>query len=367
MTQGPAVQAFEQEIQQSVQAKYAVACNSGTSALIMACQALNVSTGDIVWTTANSFAASANCAVLLGAKVDFVDIDSDTLNISVEQLKRKLSVAERENKLPSVIIVVHFGGLPAELAEISALAKRYQFKVIEDASHAIGATYQGQAIGSCQYSDITTFSFHPVKHVTTAEGGAVTTNSEQLYQALKLSCSHGITKDNQLMQKIDSPPWYYEQQTIGFNFRLPDLLAALGTSQLKKLSKWVSYRAELAQHYQQQLDGVPVSFQKTQPSSTSAWHLFVVTLTPSLHQYRDKIFALMREKGIGVNVHYIPIYLHPFYQKLGFPKGYCPTAENYFEGAITLPLHQSLTAEQQQSVIKALTSSIEEVTEQHAS
>ena len=317
LTQGPVVPRFEAKLAELTGSKYATAVNSATSALHIACIALGVKEGDLVWTVPNTFVASANCALYCGAKIDFVDIDPHTSNLSIKLLKKKLIHAKRQDKLPKVIVPVHLTGEPCDMEQIKALSEEYGFKVIEDASHAIGGQYQGKPIGCCEYSDITVFSFHPVKIVTSGEGGAALTNSSELDQKLKLLRSHGITRDPDHMQYPKDDGWYYEQVDLGYNYRMTDIHAALGLSQLARLYEYVERRHKIAARYDQEFKGAELKTPYRNPVNKSALHLYVIQVKPSQHK---QIFHKLRESNIGVNLHYIPIHLHPFYKKMGFKK-----------------------------------------------
>ncbi len=346
LTQGPHTERFELAMAAKVGAQHGVAVNSATSALHLACLALGVGPGDQVWTSPNSFVASANCARYCGACVDFVDIDRATLNLCPQALAAKLEQAERCGRLPKVVIPVHFGGEPCAMAPIAALAERYGFAVIEDASHAVGAHYHGEPVGNCRYSAITVFSFHPVKIITTAEGGLATTNDPQLAARMALLRSHGITRDSRQLSRIDEGPWYYEQQQLGFNYRLTDLQAALGLSQLSKLDAFIARRQQLRQAYQRQLAALPLQLQQQDAANLSANHLLVIRLADDAALNRRQLFDELRSAGIGVNVHYIPIYWQPDFAALGFAAGLCPHAEWYYQGALSLPLYPGLQDEQ---------------------
>lgn len=355
LTQGPKVPEFELSVRAYTGAKFSFAVNSATSGLHIACLALDVKPGDIVWTTPVSFVASSNCALYCGAKVDFVDIDPKTYNISVEGLERKLEVAKKNKVLPKVLIPVHLTGQPCEMNEIHRLSVQYGFKVIEDASHAIGADYEGEKVGNCKYSDITVFSFHPVKIVTSAEGGMALTNCEKLAKKLELLRSHGITRNNDLMVNKSHGPWYYEQLELGYNYRMTDIQAALGTSQMKRLDKFIASRRELANTYNKELQRLPITLPYQSSDGGNSYHLYVIRLNLSEIKYSHKeTFIKLRELGIGVNLHYMPIYLQPYYQKLGFTKGYCPNAETYYSEAISIPMYPSIGIESTKRVIDAL-------------
>lgn len=351
LTQGPAVAAFERAFAQTVNAPFAVAVSSATAALHLACLALGVGPGDRVWTSPNSFVASANCGRYCGASVDFVDIDPDTLNLCPQALAAKLATAERDGCLPKVVIPVHFGGEPCDMAAIAALAERYGFALIEDASHAVGAHYRGEPVGCCQFSSMTVFSFHPVKVITSGEGGMICCRDEELAARLEALRSHGICREPAQFELANDGPWYYEQQALGFNYRMTDLQAALGHSQLAKLEGFIALRQQRVARYHQQLAELPLTWQQLDGANRSALHLFVIQVAA---ERRRPLFERLRSDGIGANVHYIPIHLQPDYRRLGFGPGYCPNAEGYYAGAISLPLHPQLTAEQQQQVINSL-------------
>ena len=360
LTQGPVVPRFEQRLADYCGVAHALAVNSATSALHVACLALDVGAGDWVWTSPNTFVASANCALYCGAKVDFVDIDPRTYNMCPKALAAKLVVAEREKKLPKVVVVVHLTGQPCDLQSIHALAKRYGFRVVEDASHAIGGRYRGEPIGNCRYSDITVFSFHPVKIVTTAEGGAACTNDPVLAERLALFRSHGITRDPKLLTREPDGPWYYEQLVLGYNYRMTDMQAALGLSQFDRLDEYVKRRHEIADGYDRMLAGLPVVCPWQDPNGYSAFHLYVVRLkTAEIERTHGQVFAAMREAGIGVNLHYIPVHTQPYYQAMGFHKGQFPEAERYYDEAISLPMFPTLTSGDQKAVVDALTSALQ--------
>lgn len=347
LTQGPVVPRFEAKLTKIAGSKHATAVNSATSALHIACLALGVKEGDWVWTVPNTFVASANCAKYCGANVGFVDIDPLTSNMSMKLLRKKLIFAEKSGVLPKVIIPVHLTGEPCGMAEIKALSEEYGFKIIEDASHAIGAYFQGSPIGSCANSDITVFSFHPVKIVTSGEGGAALTNCPELDQKMKLLRSHGITRDPNLMQHPTDDGWYYEQVDLGFNYRMTDIHAALGISQLTRLNQYVDRRHEIATSYDQEFKGANLHIPYRNPTNKSALHLYVIQVEASQHK---RIFHQLRESNIGVNLHYIPIHTQPYYQKLGFAWGDFPNAEDYYEKAISLPIFPTLTVDEQRYI-----------------
>lgn len=355
LTQGPMVPAFEKSIMDSCNAKHAVAVNSATSALHIACIALGVGKGDWLWTTPNTFVASANCGLYCGAQVDFVDIDPRTYNLSVKALEEKLIIAEKEDKLPKVVIPVHFSGQPCDMTAIHALSQKYGFKIIEDASHAIGGKYKGEPIGNCCYSDITVFSFHPVKIVTTAEGGMAVTNDPKLAEQLNLLRSHGITRDESLMTKPADGPWYYQQIELGYNYRMTDMQAALGVSQMQRLDEYVTKRHELAERYNQMLKDLPITLPWQSEDSYSGLHLYVIRLQlDKISKTHLEVFNGMREAGILVNLHYIPVHLQPYYQEIGFKEGQFPEAEQYYKEAISLPMFPTMTENQQNQVVSTL-------------
>ena len=351
LTQGPVVPQFELALQTHVGSKYSVAVNSATSALHIACLALGLGPGDYLWTTPISFVASANCGLYCGAQVDFVDIDLLTYNMSVEALSQKLELAERAGKLPKVLIPVHLCGQSADMKAIHKLSQHYGFKIIEDASHAIGAKYCGEFVGNCRYSDITIFSFHPVKIITTAEGGMAVTNNESLAKKMSLLRSHGITRDQSSMTQKADGPWYYQQIELGFNYRMTDLQAALGVSQIKRLDHYVARRHEIANQYNLLLKDLPVKTPFQHPDSYSAFHLYVIRLDlDQIQVTHQAAFELLHARGIGVNLHYIPIYSHPYYKKYGYDKKMYPNAEKYYSSAISLPMYPGLSQENQNFV-----------------
>jgi len=355
LTQGPAVPAFEAAVAGYCSARHAVAVNSATSALHIACLALGVGPGDVVWTSPVTFVASANCALYCGAQVDFVDIDPHTGNLNLQALKDKLAQAESDGRLPKVVIPVHLGGEPCEMQAIHALSQRYGFRIIEDASHAIGGMYRGEAIGNCRFSDITVFSFHPVKIVTTGEGGMALTNDEGLARSMQLLRSHGITREPDEMTHVPDGPWYYQQIELGFNYRMTDLQAALGASQMRRLDEFVAKRHAIARRYDECLKNFPVVIPGRHPENYSGMHLYVIRLRQSeIQGTHAEVFAALRATGIGVNLHYIPVYLQPYYEHLGFHAGYCPEAERYYAAAISLPMYPGLSEEDQIQVVRQL-------------
>jgi len=355
LTQGPMVPRFEQAVASHCGAAHALAVNSATSALHIACLALGLGPGDHLWTTPVTFVASANCGLYCGAEVDFVDIDPRTYNLCPQALGRKLEQAEREGKLPKVVVPVHLCGQPCDMQAIHALAQRYDFKVIEDASHAIGGKYQGEFIGNCHYSDITVFSFHPVKIITTAEGGMALTNDAELASKMALLRSHGITRDPAQMTHEADGPWYYQQIDLGFNYRMTELQAALGVTQMERLDQYVARRHQLARRYDDLLASLPVTTPWQHPDSYSGLHLYVVRLQlEQIGKTHRQAFEALRALGIGVNLHYIPVHTQPYYQRMGFQSGDFPEAERYYAEAISLPMFQTMGLEQQDQVVSAL-------------
>ena len=351
LTQGPVVPRFEAAMTTYCGAGHAVATNSATSALHVACLAL----GDRVWTSAVTFLASANCARYCGADVDFIDIDPQTCNMSVDDLARRLEQAEQAGKLPKVVIPVHLGGQSCDMAAIHALSQRYGFHIVEDASHAVGGRYRDESVGSCRYSDVVVFSFHPVKIITTAEGGMALTNHAALARRMRLFASHGMTRDVGEMTKASDGPWYYQQIELGYNYRLTELQAALGLSQMQRLDEFVARRHAIARRYDELLAQMPVTPVVQHPDCYSGLHLYVIRLQlERLRRSHREVFELLRAAGIGVNLHYIPVYLQPYYQRLGFRAGHCPNAENYYSRAISIPMYAQLDAAKQDAVVAAL-------------
>jgi UDP-4-amino-4,6-dideoxy-N-acetyl-beta-L-altrosamine transaminase len=361
LTQGPMVPRFEQAVANHVGAEHAVAVNSATSALHIACLALGLGPEDWLWTSPITFVASANCGLYCGAKVDFVDIDPRTYNLCPNALAKKLEQAEREGRLPKIVIPVHLCGQPCDMAAIHALGKRYGFRIIEDASHAIGGKYRDEFIGNCRYSDITIFSFHPVKIITTAEGGMATTNDARLAERMFLLRSHGITRDPGLMTHEPDGPWYYQQIDLGFNYRMTELQAALGVSQMRRLDEFVARRHALARRYDEMLAGLSVVTPWQHPDSYSGLHLYVIRLDPAqTGERRLQVFESLRSQGIGVNVHYIPVHTQPYYRNLGFEPGDFPQAERYYAEVISLPMFHGMTEAQQDAVVEALRKAVQE-------
>lgn len=347
LTQGPQIPKFEAAIAEACGAKHIVAVNSATSALHIACLALGLGPGDWLWTTPNTFVASSNCALYCGAQVDFVDIDPRTYNLCPLALETKLLAAEKAGKLPKIVVPVHLCGQPCDMAAIHALSLRFGFKIIEDASHAIGGTYRGEPIGNCRFSDITVFSFHPVKIITTAEGGAATTNNSEFATRLGLLRSHGITRDPALMTQPSDGPWYYQQVALGFNYRMTDLQAALGVTQMTRLHDYVARRHEIARRYSELLGDLPLTLPWQHPDSHSAFHLYVIRLQlDKITRTHRQVFEALRASDIIVNLHYIPVHTQPFYQKMGFKAGDFPQAEQYYREAISIPMYPTLTDSQ---------------------
>ena len=355
LTQGQVVPAFERCLASYCGAMHAVAVNSATSALHIACLALGVGRGDIVWTSPITFVASANCAIYCGAEIDFVDIDPHTYNLSVQCLTEKLAVARTIGRLPKVVIPVHLCGQSSDMAGIRALSQQYGFMIIEDASHAIGGKYKGEPIGSCRYSDITIFSFHPVKIITTAEGGMALTNNAALAERMDLLRSHGITREPAKMTHASDGPWYYQQIDLGFNYRMTELQAALGVSQMARLDQYVSRRHQLMCRYDELLANLPVTIPWQHQDSYSGLHLYIIRLQlDKIAQSHRQVFESLREQGIGVNLHYIPVYSQPYYERMGFKPDDFPQAQAYYREAISLPIFQTLTDTQQDQVVTAL-------------
>jgi len=346
LTQGPRIPAFEACVADAVDARHGVAVNSATSALHIACLALGVGPGDLVWTSPLTFVASSNAALYCGADVDFVDVDPRTFNLDPAALEQKLEAAER---LPKVVIPVHLTGQSCDMAAIAAVCGRYGVRIIEDASHAVGAEYMGAPVGGCQYSDIAVFSFHPVKIITTGEGGMALTNDDHLAERLTLFRSHGVTRDPALMQGEPHGGWYYEQIELGYNYRTTDIAAALGIRQMERLPQFIARRREIAARYDEAFAGSTIATPWQAPYGQSSWHLYVVRVPG-----RDAVFTGLREAGIGVNLHYMPVYLQPYYRRLGFEPGYCSEAEAYYREAISIPMYPTLSEADQSTVIETV-------------
>jgi UDP-4-amino-4,6-dideoxy-N-acetyl-beta-L-altrosamine transaminase len=361
LTQGPSVQKFEQRVSDYVGAKYSTAVNSATSALHISCLALGVQKGDWVWTSPNTFVASANCAIYCGANIDFIDINLKTFNIDIQSLVKKLEYAKKNKILPKVIIPVHFSGQPCDMSKIHELSKIYKFKIIEDASHAIGAKYNDIGkkfckIGSCKHSDITVFSFHPVKIITTAEGGIATTNNKEINNKLKIFRTNGVTRDKKLMVNKSKEKWYYEQVELGYNYRMNDLQAAIGCKQIERLDKYVSARHKIADTYKEGLNKLDINLPYQERGNFSSFHLYVITFKNESSQ--KIIYNKLQKLGIGVNVHYIPVHTQPYYKKMGFRFGDFPKSENYYKRALSLPMYPTLSKNEQDYVIDCVAKSL---------
>ncbi len=355
LTQGPMVPRFEDAVKRHCNVSYALAVNSATSALHIACRALELGPGDWLWTTPITFVASANCGLYCGAQVDFVDIDPLTYNLCPVALENKLVQAEREGKLPKILVPVHLSGQPCDMKAIHALSKRYGFKIIEDASHAIGGKYRNESIGNCRYSDITIFSFHPVKIITTGEGGMALTNNASLAVRLGLLRSHGITRNPELMTKEMEGPWYYQQVDLGYNYRMTDLQGALGASQMTRLDQYVARRHALARRYDRLLEGLPIITPWQHSDGYSGMHLYIIRLQlDKIKKTRREVFEELHEHNIFVNVHYIPVYMQPYYQAMGFEGRQFPEAERYYMEAISIPMYPALTEVEQDYVVDVL-------------
>lgn len=359
LTQGPTIESFENVAIRHNGSKYALAVNSATSALHIACKALGLSKGDILWTSPNTFAASSNCALYCEASVDFVDIDEETFNMCNYKLEEKLKIASKKNALPKIVVPVHFGGASCDMEYIFKLSKEYGFSIIEDASHAVGGTYSGSYVGSCKYSDVTVFSFHPVKILTTGEGGIAFTNNKEIADKMALYRTHGISRDASKMHNNIHGDWYYEQLVLGLNYRITDIQAALGISQYKRLDNFVKIRNDIAKIYTDRLVDLPLATQKILSSAYSSYHLYVLKFLEQDHiDNKREIFNFLRKNGIGVNVHYIPVHTHPYYKKLGFDWGDFPNSENYYYSAISIPMYPDLSMDEQGYVIDKLKESL---------
>jgi UDP-4-amino-4,6-dideoxy-N-acetyl-beta-L-altrosamine transaminase len=355
LTQGPAIARFEAGLAGYCGARHAIAVSNGTAALHLACLALGLGPGDLLWTSANTFVASANCARYCGADVDFVDIDPASYNLSIPALEEKLSRARAAGRLPKVLVAVHFGGRSCDMQAIGRLAAQYGFRVVEDASHAVGAEHRAARVGACAYSDIAVFSFHPVKVLTTGEGGMLMTNGEALARKLRLLRTHGITRDAAEMDAAPEGAWVYQQVALGYNYRMTDVQAALGSSQLARLGEFLARRRELARRYAAALSGLPLATPVEDPHGKSAWHLYVVQLDlGAAGVTRREVFERMRAAQVLVNVHYIPVHLQPYYRALGFAKGGFPASERFYERALSLPLYFGLTDADQDRVCDSL-------------
>lgn len=355
LTQGPVLERFEKKVAEYCGAKYAVAVTNATSALHIACRAAGLGEGDVLWTSPITFTASANCGCYCGADVDFVDIDAATYNMSIDELEKKLQEAKDNGRLPKVVVPVHLAGQSCDMKRIHELSLEYGFTILEDASHAIGADYLGKKVGSCAYSDMAVFSFHPVKIITTGEGGMVLTNNEELYKKLCLYRSHGITRDASLMTHDTDGPWYYQQIDLGYNYRMTELQAALGISQMDRLDEFVNRRRYLVKRYNQLLHDLPVVTPQVLEGANPSWHLYMVRVDFNKAKLdKVQLFAEMKKRGIVLNLHYIPVHTQPYYQKLGFKQGDFPKSEKYYEEIFTLPLYYDLTEEQQDDVVAAL-------------
>jgi len=356
ITQGRSISNFEKKVTSRVGSKFGVATNSATSALHIACLSLGLSKNDILWTVPNTFVASANCGLYCGAKIDFVDIDEKTLNLSIEKLKIKLEKSKKINKLPKIIVPVHFAGNPYPQEELYNLSKKYKFKIVEDASHALGSTYKKNPVGSCKWSDICVFSFHPVKPITTAEGGMALTNNKIIFEKLGFLRNHGINKNSKFRKKRKLEQWYYEQQMLGYNYRMNDIEASLGISQMKKLNSFVKTRNRVAKKYNDELKSLLLQTQIISPKSRSTYHLFVI-MFPNKKKIKynyNKIFQIFLKNNIGVNLHYLPVHLHPVYKKMGFRNGDFPNSENYAKRAFSIPIFHKISNEEQNHIINII-------------
>ncbi|GAB3265636.1 UDP-4-amino-4,6-dideoxy-N-acetyl-beta-L-altrosamine transaminase [Chitinimonas naiadis] len=354
LTQGPTIARFEEAMAAYCGARYGVAVCNATAALHIACLAADLGPGDLLWTTPNTFLASANCGRYCGADIDFVDIDPGTWNLCAEKLAVKLQEAKQHGRLPKVVVPVAFGGQSCDMVRIKALSQQYGFMIIEDASHAVGASYQGKPVGCGDFADMTVFSFHPVKIITTGEGGLILTNRPELAERLQRLRSHGMTRDPAQMSEPSHGPWYYQQTELGYNYRITDIQAALGLSQLKRLDGFLARRRSLADRYDQLLASLPLQLPKRESGALSAWHLYVVRLQAGTGVSHRQFFDALRAAGIGVNLHYIPVHTQPYYQALGFKVGDFPEAERYYAEAVSLPIYAGLRDDQQDEVVRAI-------------
>ena len=355
LTQGHIVPEFEKSLSDFTKAKYSIVVNSATSALHIACKALQVGPGDTVWTSPVTFVASANCALYCGANVDFVDIDSNSYNICIKSLTEKLELARSSGNLPKVLIPVHLSGQSCDMKSIFALSKEYGFSIIEDASHAIGGMYADEPVGNCKFSDIAVFSFHPVKIITSGEGGAALTNNPELDKNMRLFASHGITRNTELMENVSDGPWYYEQLSLGSNYRMTELQAALGLSQMSRINSFIQKRHQIAKRYNDELKHLPLTLPAQGNENYSSYHLYIIRLKlDAIQKSHKEVFQELRDEGLGVNLHYIPVYHHPYFKKLGFKKRYCPEAENYYREAISIPIYFGLSDELQDQAIETI-------------
>jgi len=354
LTQGDLNNKFEKKISKKFGSKYTTTFSSGTSALHIACLALGVKKNDMVWTCTNSFVASSNCALYCGASIDLIDIDLENYNLSIDDLKLKLADAKKKKKLPKLVIPVHFAGLPCDMKKIYQLSKKFGFKILEDASHAVGAEYFGEKIGNCRYSDITVFSFHPVKIITTAEGGAALTNNIKLENRLKLYKNHGITRNKKNLKNKNLPQWYYEQIDLGYNYRLNEIQSALGLSQLTKLNKWIKFRRSVFSIYSKNLKNLPIILPKQTKNFKSSNHLYVIQILNFRNKTRDLLYIFLKKNGVEANLHYIPIHTHPFYKNKGFIETKFPNANLYYKRCLSLPMHAGLKNKDLQKVIKLI-------------
>ncbi|MDB6118480.1 MAG: pseC [Verrucomicrobiaceae bacterium] len=360
LTQGPAIGRFESAVNDWCGSRHGVAISNGTAALHLAVKALGVGHGDWVWTSPITFTASANCARYCGARVDFVDVDPGTVNLCPDRLAAKLEIAEKNGTSPKVVIPVHFAGQSCAMDRIHALGQKYGFRIIEDAAHALGGTYLNERVGNCRWSDMVTHSFHPVKIITSGEGGMVTTNDDELASRVALLRTHGITRDPALMEGESHGPWYYQQVELGYNYRMTDIQAALGASQMTRLESFAARRREIASLYDAAVASLPLHALARDPKAVSGWHLYMIRLDlKTIRKTRREVFESLRAQGIGVNVHYIPVHLQPDYARLGFTAGMFPEAEQYYEECITLPMFPAMADEDVERVRRALQAAVD--------